>query len=144
MEKNNNLDFLNVIYKTSEMGIVGINDVIDKASKEEFRDFLNKQREEYNKIMKKAETLFTSYGMKEKELSTFTKVNSKVMSEMKLITNNSDQTIAKMMMEGTNKGIIKINKTINENENVDNEALDLAKELLEIMEHNIDELKIYL
>lgn len=144
LENNKNIDFLNTIYKTSEMGVVGINDVIDKVSKENFRDYLNEQREEYNKIMKKTESLFTSFGMKEKELSTFTKVNSKVMSEMKLMTNSSDETIAKMMMEGTNKGVIKINKTINENNGIDPEALSLAEELLEIMEHNLEELKIYL
>ena len=126
------------------MGIVGINDVIDKAQKEKFRDFLNKQREEYNKILKKAEELFTSFGMQEKELSAFVKANSKVMSEMKLITNGSDETIAKMMMEGTNKGVIKINKAMNENTDADQEVSDLAQDLLTIMEHNLEELKIYL
>lgn len=144
LKENKNVDFLNTIYKTSEMGIVGINDVIDKAQKEEFRDFLNEQREEYNKILKKAEELFTSFGMQEKELSAFVKANSKVMSEMKLITNGSDETIAKMMMEGTNKGVIKINKAMNENKEVDQEVNDLAQDLLTVMEHNLEELKIYL
>ena len=144
LKENKNVDFLNTIYKTSEMGIVGINDVIDKAQKEKFRDFLNKQREEYNKILKKAEELFTSFGMQEKELSAFVKANSKVMSEMKLITNGSDETIAKMMMEGTNKGVIKINKAMNENTDADQEVSDLAQDLLTIMEHNLEELKIYL
>ena len=144
LENNKNIDFLNTIYKTSEMGIVGINDVIDKVQKEKFRDFMNEQREEYNKILKKAEELFTSFGMEEKELNTFVKVNSKVMSEMKLMANSSDETIAKMMMEGTNKGVIKINKAKNENSDVDQEVIELAEELLKIMEHNLEELKIYL
>lgn len=138
------MDFLNTIYKTSEMGIVGIDDVIDKASKEDFRNILNEQREDYNKILQDAIRLYTAYGMEEKELNALVKMNSKVMSEMKLMTNNSDETIAKMMMEGTNKGIIKINKTMNENPDADEEAIKLAKKLLKIMEHNIEDLKIYL
>ena len=138
------MDFLNTIYKTSEMGIIGINDVIDKASKEDFRNILIEQREDYNKIIQEAIKLYTAYGMEEKELNTLVKMNSKVMSEMKLMTNNSDETIAKMMMEGTNKGIIKINKTINENPDVDEEVFKIANDLLQIMEHNIEELKIYL
>lgn len=144
LKNNANIDFLNTIYKTSEMGIVGINDIIDKVKKEKFRDFLNEQREEYNKVLKKAEKLFTSFGMEEKELNAFVKVNSKVVSEMKLMTNSSDETIAKMMMEGTNKGVIKLNKAKNENKDIDQEVLDLALELLSIMEHNLEELKIYL
>jgi len=143
-ENNKNVDFLNVIYKISEMGIIGIDDVIDKVEKREFREFLMEQREEYNEILKESEHLFDAYGMKEKELGTMTKVNSKVMSEVKLMTNDSDEVVAKMMMEGTNKGIIKINKAINENNVEDEEALKLAQKLIKVMEHNLDELKIYL
>ena len=141
---NKHIDFLNSLYKTCEMGIVGINDVIDKATKEEFRNFLNDQRKEYNKILQKCEKLFADYGQEEKELSKMAKVNSKVMSEMKLMTDKSDNMIAKMMMEGTNKGIIKINKDINENVSADEQIINLANELLEIMENNLEELKIYL
>ena len=146
MKENNNknVDFLNTIYKTSEMGIIGIDDVIDKVESESFRNILVEQREEYNKILKSCEELFDAYGMKEKELGTMTKLNSKVMSEVKLMTNDSDEVIAKMMMEGTNKGIIKINKNINENKVEDEEALELAKKLIKVMEHNLDEIKIYL
>lgn len=139
-----NIDFLNSIYKTSEMGIIGINDIIDKVKKEAFRDELDKQRNEYDKIMKKAEKLFNDYGAFEKELGTFVKANSKVMSEMKLMANNSDEKIAKMMMEGTNKGIIKINKGLNENKNNDKEIIELANELITQMEENQNNLKEYL
>lgn len=144
LKENREVDFLNSIYKTSEMGIVGINDVIEKIEKEKFRDLLNSQREEYDKILKTTEKLFTSFGRQEKELGVIPKVSSKVMSDMKLMTNHSDETIAKMMMEGTNKGIIKIRKAINENPNADKEVLKLAEELIKFMEHNLEELKIYL
>ena len=145
LKKDNiNIDFLNTIYKTSEMGIVGINDIIDKVKKADFREFLIAQRKEYENIVKKVTKLFTSFGLEEKELNNFVKMNSKIMSEMKLIKDNSDEMIAKMMMEGTNKGVIKINKALNENNNADNEVIDLAKELLELMEHNFNKLKVYL
>ena len=126
------------------MGIVGINDIIDKVKKADFREFLIAQRKEYENIVKKVTKLFTSFGLEEKELNNFVKMNSKIMSEMKLIKDNSDEMIAKMMMEGTNKGVIKINKALNENNNADNEVIDLAKELLELMEHNFNKLKVYL
>ena len=144
LKENKNINVLNTIYKTSEMGIVGINDVIDKASKEEFRDFLNNQRKEYDEILHQAEKLFMDFGMKEKELSKLVKANAKVMSQMKLMANDSDNFIAKMMMEGTNKGVIKINKTLNENNNLDSEVINLAHKLLKSMENNLDQIKVYL
>ena len=144
LKENENIKFLNIIYKTSEMGIIGINDVIDKTKKEKFRDFLSKQREEYDKMLKKTEELFTSFGMKEKELGLLVKANSKMMAEMKLMPNATDEAIAKMMMEGTNKGIIKLNKAFNENKEIDKEVKELGNELIKIMEHNYEQLKIYL
>lgn len=143
-ENNKNVDFLNTIYKISEMGIIGIDDIIDKVENANFRELLMEQREEYDKILRESEKLFDAYGMKEKELGAITKVNSKVMSEVKLMTNDGDDAIAKMMIEGTNKGVIKINKAINENKVEDEEALSLAKKLIEVMEHNLEKLKIYL
>lgn len=144
LKEKKEIDFLNTIYKTSEMGIIGINDVIEKVEKEKFRDLLNQEREEYNSILKASEKLFASYGKEEKELGVIPKASSKVMSEMKLMTNSSDETIAKMMMEGTNKGIIKIRKAINENKQTDAEIVKLAENLIQCMEHNLEELKIYL
>ncbi len=144
LKNNKNIDVLNTIYKTCEMGVIGINDVIDKAQKEDFRDFLNIQRTQYNEILKKVKDLFTSFGGEEKELGAMVKLNSKLLSDMKLVTNNSDQMIAKMMMEGTNKGVIKLNKTKNENKGIDDELLKVLDELLKLMENNLNKLKIYL
>ncbi len=144
MKENKNITVLNVIYKTSQMGVIGINDIIDKTKQEELRVNLNKQREEYQQIMKSAEELFIEFGTEEKELGNFVKANSKMMSEAKMMTHNSDNMIAKMMMEGTSKGIIKLNKAKNENPDMDKDVKKLSEKLIKIMEHNYEELKIYL
>lgn len=144
MKNNKNIDFLNTIYQISEMGVIGINDILDKVSQAGFREFLEQQKEAYEGIMTKSEDIFTSYGAQEKELGKLVKVNSKVMSEMKLIKNDDDTIIAKMMVEGTNKGILKLNEAINSYDESDEEAVALAKKLLSILEHNINGLKIYL
>ena len=144
MKDNKNIEFLNTIYQISEMGVIGINDVFDKIKKAEFREFLESQKKEYNTILEESEKIFASYGAKEKELGKMIKINSKMMSEMKLITNKEDSTIAKMMIEGTIKGITKINSAINTYNESDEEALKLANKLLETLEDNMEGLKIYL
>lgn len=143
MKENKNTKFLNCIYKTCEMGVVGINDVIDEVKKEEFREFLQSQKDEYNKVLEQAKDIFTKYGQDEKELGKMVKMSSKMMSEMKLI-GKDDSMVAKMMIEGTNKGIIKINKALNEYDGEDNEIIELSKQLIKILENNLNELKIYL
>lgn len=144
MKDNKNIEFLNTIYQIVEMGVIGINDVIDKAQKSEFHAFLENQRKEYDEIIKESETIFASYGAKEKELGKMVKINSKVMSEMKLMKNKDDSEIAKMMAEGTSKGIVKLESAMNAYNESDEEAFKLAEKLLASLKNNIEGLKIYL
>ncbi len=144
MKENKNIEFLNTIYQIVEMGVIGINDVIDKVKKSEFRTFLESQRQEYDEILNESETIFASYGAKEKELGKMVKINSKVMSEVKLMKNKEDSEIAKMMVEGTSKGIVKLENAMNSYNESDEEAVKLAEKLLSSLKNNIEGLKIYL
>ncbi len=144
MKENKNIDFLNTIYKIVEMGVIGINDVIDKVEKPEFRTFLESQRQEYDEILNESETIFASYGAKEKEISKMAKMNSKVMSEAKIMKDHEDSTIAKMMAKGTTTGIEKLEKAMNTYNDSDKEAVALAEKLLASLKNNIEGLKEYL
>ncbi len=144
MKDNKNIDFLNSIYQIAEMGVVGINDVIDKVSQSEFRTFLESQKKEYDEILNECEVIFTSYGAKEKEIGNLTKLNSKIMSEMKLMKKHEDSIIAKMMAEGTTKGIEKLESAQNSYNENDEEASKLASKLMDTLKNNIEGLKKYL
>lgn len=144
MKDNQNIEFLNSIYQICEMGVIGINDVIDKVSKSTFRDFLENQRKEYDEIVNESENIFASYGAKEKELGKMVKMNSKIMSEVKLMKNKDDREIAKMMAEGTTKGIEKLEIAMNSYNESDEEAYKLAEKLLASLKNNIKGLKEFL
>lgn len=144
MKENKNISFLNCIYQIGEMGVVDINDCIDKVSKSHLRELLEKEKEEYNKILEKCEALFSSYGAQEKEIGAFTKLKSKVLSDVKLLQKKEDDAIVQMMILGTQKGIKKLEENINMYNEEDKEVLSLAFDLLKIMKHNLEDLKIYL
>jgi len=63
---------------------------------------------------------------------------------MLLIKKDEENKIAKMMIEGSNKGIIEITEKLNSFKNCDIEIKDLAKKLLATEQHNLEELKKYL
>lgn len=144
MKDNKNIKFLNTIYQISEMGVIGINDVIDYVKQSKFREFLESQKNEYQEVMNECESIFSSYGAQEKELGAMTKINSKMMSEMKLMKNKEDSIIADMMIKGTRKGITKIEDAMNGYDEKDKEAYALSEKLLRILTNNIERLKIYL
>ncbi len=138
------VEFLNYIYKNAEMGVVGIDDVITKAEEEKFLKLLKNEREEYQTISKEAKDILKKYGKNNEELGMMAKMGSKMMSEVKMLKDSSDQTIAKMMMEGTNKGVIEITEKLNAYKIEDAEIIVLANKLKTTLEKNIDELKKFL
>lgn len=144
MKENLETKYLNKLYQGAEMGVVGINSVLDKVHKEEFRKILETQKEEYDTLSKKVVEILKKYGCEEKKLGMMAKKSSEMMSEMKTKIDDSDSQIAKMMMEGSNKGIIEVTKIKNEYQGNDEEIKDLINKFLDTEQHNLDEIKKYL
>lgn len=146
MKKNEdqNVEYLNCIYKNAIMGIIGIDDIIEKVNSSEFEKVLNNEKNEYDAICREAINILKKYGKKEEDVGSLAKVSTKIMSEMKLLKETTDEVIAKMMIEGTNKGIIEVSEKINSYDNSDSEIVLLLNKLSELLKNNIEELKKYL
>ena len=138
------VELLQYIYKNAEMGVIGIDNIITKVQDEKFEELLNNQKNEYVNICTETENILKKYGKQNEEVGVVAKVSTKVMSEMTLLKENTTQSIAKMMVEGTNKGIIEIVEKINAYSNSDAEITVLANKLKNTLEKNIDDLKKYL
>ena len=141
---NDHIEFLNYIYQNAEMGIVGIKDIIDKVEDENFEKLLNEQESDYQNICKEAIHILKKYGKEQKELNKMAKVSSYMMVKMKTLTDTSTSNLAKMMMEGSNKGIIEITEKLNNFKETDEEIIKLANKLLETEQNNLDNLKKFL
>ena len=83
------------------------------------------------------------YGAKEEEISKLKELSSKAMANV-MTMGKSDKEIAKLMMEGNQKGVLEITAELNQYEDSDDEILDLAHRLLATEEHNREEFKQYL
>lgn len=142
---NKNIEFLDYIYQNAEMGVNGINQIVDRVDNASLANLMQEQKEEYDIILNEAKEIYKKYGKEEKELGKITKITSYMMTEMMIMSKKGeDNAIAKMMIEGSNKGIIEITEKINHFEDSDQEIKDLAKKLLATEQHNLDELKKYL
>lgn len=144
MRENEETKYLNKLYKCAEMGTIGIDSVIDKATKEELIEALQSQRKEYDSLCEQIVSILKKYGCEEEKLGKMAKKSSEMMSEMKMKIDDSDSQIAKMMMEGNNKGIIEVTKIKNEYQGEDEEIKELCDNFLKFLEDNLDEMKKYL
>ena len=143
-EQNNiNIQFLNLIYQNAQMGLVGIDIVMKKVESEAIAKLISEQRQEYEKFLEDSHRILIKYGAKEEEISKLKELSSKAMAEV-MTMNKDDKEIAKLMMEGNQKGVLEITSELNQYEGDDEEILDLAHKLLATEEHNREEFKQYL
>lgn len=137
-------EFLNYIYQNAKMGVVGIDNIKQKIFDDELKNIIATQKKEYETIVDEASKLLNELGNNEKDISGASKIMTYVMANLELLKDDSSSNIAKMMIEGSNKGIIEITKKLNSYTNTNSKIIKLAKKLLATEQHNIEELKIYL
>jgi len=140
----NTQELLTFIYENAQMGIIGIDNVINDIKDSTFLNIIKEQRNDYyditNKVKEYAHTL--NYSLD--EVSSIAKIMTYLDAKAELLTDKSVSTIAKMMLKGSNKGIIKITEKINNYMEDDKKTLSLAKELLRIENNNLNNLKKYI
>ena len=132
------------LYQNVEMGIVGIENIEEKIESRSLAKMILNQKKEYEKVKEKLVSLCSTYNVIDKELGAFVKLSSDMMVTMKTLMNKSEHNIAKMMMEGTNKGLIQLEELSNNYQGKDDKIIDLIKEIINLEHQNNDELKIYL
>lgn len=142
-QNNTNIKFLNLIYQNAQMGLIGIDTVIKKIEDEKIAKLVQEQRKEYEEFLEDAKEILLKYGAKEEEISKLKELSSKAMANVMTMGKN-DKDIAKLMMEGNQKGVLEITAELNQYEGDDEEILDLAHRLLATEEHNREEFKQYL
>ena len=132
------------LYQNVEMGIVGIESLENKIESRSLAQLILNQKKEYEMIKEKLVSLCSKYNVEDKELSSFAKISSDMMVKMKTLMDKSEHNIAKMMMEGTNKGLIQLEELLNNYQGKEEKILDLIKKTIDLEHQNNEELKIYL
>ena len=132
---------LNDIIKTSQMGINGINVVMDKTRQPALRQALKVQRREYSDIEQQAKLLAQRKGYKIDQIKPITRRMGAMMSKSQLLVGEPDSKIAGMMIQGNTRGMILSLKNMRRCDQPDQQVAELAQKLLETEKHNIDSME---
>lgn len=134
---------LNHIRQTTEMGVDGIDSVMQYADGS-FRQALQQQRTEYNKLHQSADELLRKHDGRPEDLGSFAKWSSELSSGLKTMMDSSQSNIAKMMIQGNTMGVTKSMQTMRECTVNDKAVTSLANKLLATEQANIDQMKTFL
>lgn len=117
-----------------KMGIDSINEVLDYVSDDRLKQSLSKSRAEHEKLQGELHQLLENRGDVGKDPSMMAKSMSHLKTNVKLVLNESDHTIADLITDGCNMGVKSLHRYMNQYKMADSTARDIAEKLSGIEE----------
>lgn len=138
------IEMLNNIRKTTEMGQYGINSVINYASDTDLYRALKQQMTEYDKICDAADRMLRERAAAGSHVGTMAKMSSEISAAMNMMMSPTASKIAEMMIKGSTKGITKNIKNIHKYDGASGDIMMLANKLVATEQDNIEQMKKFL
>ena len=117
-----------------KMGVSSIDEVMEYVSHDKLRKCLEDCKAKHEKLQGDIQALLTEYHDDGKEPNVMAKGMSWMKTNMKLVMNESDHTIADLMTDGCNMGVKTLHKYLNQYKAADEKSKDIAKRLINIEE----------
>lgn len=117
-----------------KMGVASIDDVTEHIKSDAFRKYLDECKEEHEKLGDEIQQLLDKYKDDGKEPNPIAKGMSWMKTNMKLIAEDSDKTVADLMTDGCNMGVKSLNRYLNQYEAADEVSKDICKRLINLEE----------
>lgn len=143
-EKN---ELLMHIYDVSYMGEYSTNKLLStlKNKNNKIKSLLEDELKEYESYKKKSEKLLKKAKIEIPKTSILTKMSSNMGIMMETMKDNSDASIASMLVQGFTMGIVEMETKINNyKEEVNKNTIKLAKNLLKFQQGEIENLKTFM
>jgi len=129
------------MYKIVTMGIIGIDEVKGHIEDKTLTKTMSDARKKYMVNKMDITNMLKDINEEPEEINIIIKMFNEIYTGIELIK-CADAKIAKMLTEGTNKGIIKVEEILNSN--VNEKVKTEAEELLDLLEFQIKSWKSYL
>ena len=126
------------------MGIASIDDVLDRVRSDKLRKRLADCKNEHGKLREEIQILLDEYHDDGKEPNPIAKSMSWMKTNMKMMTDSSDETIADLMTDGCNMGVKSLNKYLNQYKAADEKTKDITKRLINLEEKLTVDIRSYL
>ncbi len=127
-----------------KMGVKSITDVIDHVSSKELKDMLHACKDRHDELDKELQELLGKYKDEGKEPSMMAEAMSKIKTEVKLGINDTDATVADLMIDGCDMGVKSLSRYLNQYAAADERSKDIAKRLISLEAKLSDELRAFL
>lgn len=115
-----------------KMGVKSIDDMIGYVKDEKMKNILKDSRDDHIKIKDNLQDMLTEYHDDGKEPNAMAKSMSWMKTNMKLMINESDNTVADLTVDGCDMGVKSLSRYLNKYKAADEKSKDIAKKLIKI------------
>ena len=117
-----------------KMGVSSIDEVLDYAHSGELKKYLADCKSEHEKLKEDIQILLDKYHDDGKEPNAMAKGMSWMKTNVKLVMDESDNTIADLMTDGCNMGVKSLSRYLNQYASADEVSKDITKRLIKLEE----------
>ena len=142
--KRDDARILQEVQKNTGMAMKAIDYISSKIYDDNLSIQVAKEAIKYSELYNKATEALIKERVPSYKSSGFKDLMLKSAINSNTLFNTSTGHIAELMIQGSNKGLTDMWKAINHHENAGNVSMEIAKELMDFEEKNIEYLKQYL
>ena len=128
----------------AKMGVSSIDDVMEYVKDGEFRRILMEGKQDHEKLTEDIRGMLNRYGDDGKEPAAIAKGMSWIKTNVKLAVNESDETVADLMVDGCDMGVKSLSKYLNKYKAADEASKTAAKRLIDLEERMAKDIRAYL
>ena len=127
-----------------QMGVDSIDDVLNRVKSEKMREFLSQCKKEHQELDAEVQELLEKYRDDGKDPNPVAKGMSWMKTTMKMAMDDSDATIADLMVDGCDMGVKSLSRYLNQYEAADEVSKDICKRLIKLEEKLGKQMRAYL
>lgn len=142
--KKHTVEVLKVCNSGCKMAVNSMNRVEEYVLDENLRRLLVEAKRKHETMEDESGKILTACGHQEEKPDVLASAASWLTTEMKLMLNDDNTQIAKILMDGCNMGIQSITEKMNKYPEASRESISLAKKIVKCEEQFAEELKKFL
>lgn len=140
----NDTQMLHNICKSADMGVESLENIVNKTDDDKLKESIQSQISEYKNIYDEAESMLKKHNEEPKNTSPIIKTQANIMTNIKMIADDSDSKVAEIIIQGSTMGITSANKALNDYSGTSEDIKGLMEKQIKVEQSNIEEMKKFL
>lgn len=128
----------------AKMAVASIDEVCDQVIDEKLKNRLNTFKNTHTKFGNEIHGLLSKYHEEDKEPNPIARSMSWIKTNVKMVMNESDKTVADLITDGCNMGVKSLSRYLNQYANADEQSREICKALIACEEQFSKDIRCYL